>query len=909
MGAPTGTVTFFFTDIEGSTRLWEGAPESMRAALARHDAIVRGAIEDNGGYLFSTGGDGFSAAFGRAGDAARAAARAQDALAGEVWPEAAPIRVRIGMHTGEAEERGGDYFGPAVNRAARVMALGHGGQTLCTSATAELVSDVELVAVDLGEHRLRDLSAAQRVWQLGEGTFPQLRSLDVLPGNLPLLVSSFIGREAELARVAEAIGAERLVTLTGVGGVGKTRLALHVAGDVTPRFPDGAWLCELAAASTADELAQVVAVALGVVLRPQMTLVESIVDFLRARELLIVLDNCEHLLDPTAELVATLLERAPGVRVLATSREALGVDGEHVLPVRPLPVVGAAGAASGAVLLFVSRARAADPDFRLDDENRPAVDEVCQRLDGIPLAIELAAARVATMTPVEIAGHLDERFRLLSGGKRRGVERHQTLRSAVEWSYSLLGRTAQAVFDRLGVFPASFDEAAAVAVCGDEHTGRWEVIDALADLAAKSLVGAEHSHGATRYQLLETLRHFARDCLAERGELEERRRRHADHYAGFAADAGAGLVSPDELAWVPRLGAELDNLRAAVAWAFDADAVDDVRVGVRILDALLLFLVQGRELAIESWAAAAIPRVEELERSDRAVVLACTGAHLWYEGDIGTTLLLGRRVLAENDGLTPAVMHALVSLAMALLPTAPDEAMAVIAEGHRRFEAQRQGADWQVALLSIVEAWVTHFNDDAAGRSAAARALAAARRMGWPAALAGALAISARLILEEDPNEALAQAEESLGLLAAGAAAGSAEGSVAQTAAIVLFDRGNRAAAASTLAGAIARLADGGDHLAMAPTVIVAAIVLGGSRGTEHAAATLAGALRVPEFGYPYLGAALEARYDGVLAVVRARLGDDQFDRAVERGVTMSYDDIVAHTIDHLRSIAGSTAP
>jgi len=508
-------VTFLFTDIEGSTRLWQQDEFAMRAALSRHDELLRSAVADHGGTVFSSMGDGIAAAFPAASAAVRAALSAQQLIGAEAWPTATPIRVRMGLHTGEAESREGDYFGTAVNRAARLMAVGHGGQVLCSSATTEVLGD-EMVLTDLGEHRLRDLDRPMHVFQLGGGGFGPLRSLDGLPGNLPSSETSFVGRRAQLAEVAKELGANRLVTLTGVGGVGKTRLALQVAAELLPGFAEGAWLCELAAAATEDDLAQVVAVALGVAQRPQMSLAESIVDFLRPRRVLVVLDNCEHLLDSAARLVVAILAGAPGVRILATSREGLGIPGERLWSVPSLSVVEGAEVGE-AVALFADRAEAVDRRFVLDEATLPAVVELCRRLDGIPLAIELAAARVAVMSPAEMAGHLDERFRLLTGGRRGRVERHQTLRAAVEWSYSLLTDTDKTVFECLGVFPSSFDEQAAIAVCCPSGLERWDVIDTVAGLVAKSMVGVERSGGATRYQLLDDAALCPGACGRSRG--------------------------------------------------------------------------------------------------------------------------------------------------------------------------------------------------------------------------------------------------------------------------------------------------------------------------------------------------------------------------------------------------------
>src|SRR5579862_3133638 len=438
MAGPSGTVTFLFTDIEGSTRLWEDSPSAMRDALERHDDIVQSAIAGHDGYLFSTGGDGFAAAFSRAGDAVAAGARAQAELGREPWPEQAQLRVRMAVHTGEVVERGGNYFGTPVNQAARLMAVAHGGQVLCSAVTAELVR-AEVPLVDLGLHRLRDLSAPQRIFQVGTATFPSLETVDAVPTNLPIVRSELIGRSAEVAAVTKLLEQHRLVTLTGVGGVGKTRLAIGVAAAVAPQFVDGSWLVELAPLNDGAEVANAVAVALGAPVPEQSALVRYLSD----RRLLLVLDNCEHLLGDVADLVDAVLEAGPDVHVLATSREPLGVEGEHI---RLVPSLGVPptdsdvdrAAEAAAVRLFVERGAAARDGFTLDAANVGAVVEICRHLDGLPLAIELAAARVRAMPPAEIARRLGERFRLLGGGSRRAHERHRTLFATVSWSHELL---------------------------------------------------------------------------------------------------------------------------------------------------------------------------------------------------------------------------------------------------------------------------------------------------------------------------------------------------------------------------------------------------------------------------------------------------------------------------------------
>jgi len=420
--APSGVVTFLFTDVEGSTRRWEADAQAMRAALVVHDKVLRTAIEAYDGFLFSHTGDGFVAAFASPMSAVNAAIDAQRELG---------LPVRMGLATGEAELRDGDYFGTVLNRAARVMAAGHGGQILLADSTAGLLSGVDLI--DLGPRRLRDLASSVQVFQVqAEGLrtdFPPLRALDVTPGNLRPAVTTFIGRESEVADVQAAVKAHRLVTLTGVGGVGKTRLALEVAARLVDEFPDGVWFFELAAVTDPAAVPDAVAAVLGITQQPGKTVSESVAAALEGRLRLLVFDNCEHVLDAAADLVEAILTQSATVRVVATSREGLGVAQEQVWPVPSLDA--AAGIDSAAVSLFVERAQGIAPSFSMvNGDEAAAVTEICQRLDGIPLAIELAASRMASMTPSEVRDRLDQRFRLLVGS-RRGVARHQTLRHAV----------------------------------------------------------------------------------------------------------------------------------------------------------------------------------------------------------------------------------------------------------------------------------------------------------------------------------------------------------------------------------------------------------------------------------------------------------------------------------------------
>jgi predicted ATPase/class 3 adenylate cyclase len=613
---PLGTVTFLFTDLESSTRRWQDHPEAMKAGLARHDAIVRDAVESHGGYVVKTTGDGFHAAFAAAHDATDAAIAAQLSLVQEPWGETGPLRVRMGIHSGPAELRDGDYYGTAVNRAARLMSVAHGNQIVLSLATSELVRDAPVEFVDLGEHRLQDLGSPERIFQVTHAGLPvefaPLRSLDSYASNLPLQMTSFVGRGRELVEIAEVFDDARVVTLTGVGGVGKTRLAVQVGAELLPRFGDGVWLCELGPIADRSLVPEVVAAALNVQQRPGLSPAESILAACRSRELVLVLDNCEHLLDAAAALVEALVRACPGVRVLATSREGLGVSGERILVVRSLGLPDPHGLAGSptdeadAVRLFCDRAASARDGFVLGPDNFDAVAQTCARLDGIPLAIELAAARVRMMTPGEIAGRLDERFRLLTGGARTAVERHQTLRQAVDWSYDLLAPREREVLNRLGVFAGGFTLDAAESVAAGGGIETFDVLEGLGQLVDKSLVVADVTPAGTRYRLLETIRQYALERLDDAGATDTARRRHATWCAGFVAQSSIGMQGTDEATWWDRLDREIENLRAALTWATGAD---DAGLSLSLIgDFGFWNLYYGRRLGyvLGPWSAAAL---------------------------------------------------------------------------------------------------------------------------------------------------------------------------------------------------------------------------------------------------------------------------------------------------------------
>ena len=595
---PTGTVTLLLADVEGSTRLWETQPDAMKAAVARLDRTLADAVATHRGVrpVEQGEGDSFVIAFARAADAVACALTLQQA-------PLAPIKLRIGLHTGDIQLRDeGNYIGPTINRTSRLRDLAHGGQTVLSGATEPLVVDQlppDVSLTDLGTHALRDLPRPERVVQLCHpdlhNDFPPLRTANAVAAErLPVQLTSFVGRQAEMKGIREALADNRLVTLTGAGGAGKTRLAVQVAAELATDFADGVWYVDLAPITDPEVVPVTVARALGLLDQPGEPTIDLLRRSIRDRRMLMLLDNCEHLLDASADLITGLLSGCPALTLLTTSREPIGVAGEVSWRVPSLSLT------DEAIELFADRARRTKPDFRVTAANADTVTEICRRLDGLPLAIELAAARVRALSPTELLTSLHDTFRLLTGGARTAVRRQQTLRASVDWSHALLSEPEQALFRRLAVFYGGFDIDAAQAVGGGE---RYQVLDQLTLLVDKSLVIADDSPHGTRYRLLETVRQYAQEKLHESREGNDVRIRHRDHYTAMAALLGAQADS-DHQRRIEQAETELDNLRAAFAWSRESS---DTELAMALASALLpLWLSRGLMQEGRNWLVAVL---------------------------------------------------------------------------------------------------------------------------------------------------------------------------------------------------------------------------------------------------------------------------------------------------------------
>ena len=870
-------MTFLFTDVEGSTRRWEADVDAMRSALADHDAVLRGAIESHGGWLFKHTGDGVCAAFASPRSAVDAAVAAQQVL---------ELPVRMGLATGEAEMRDGDYFGAVLNRAARVMGAGHGGQVLLAESTASLISGVDLV--DLGPRRLRDVPTPVGVFQVRAAglreEFPGLRALDTTPGNLRPATTSLIGRESELDEVQAAVKAHRLVTLTGVGGVGKTRLAVEVAGRLADEFPDGVWLFELAAVTDPAAVPDAVAAVLGIITQqPDKTVRELVAAALDGRVRLLVFDNCEHVLDAAADMIEAIFAHSATVRILATSREGLGIPNEQVRPVRSLDA--SAGTDSAAVSLFVERARRIAPGFSMVDGNEAAaVIEICQRLDGIPLAIELGASRMASMTAPEMRDRLDHRFRLLVGA-RRGLERHHTLRHAVAWSYDLLADTEKTVLDRCSVFAGGFDLQSACAVAGFDQLDEYAVLDLLDALVRKSLLVADRSSGRTRFSMLETIRQFAEDQLVAGGEATEARAAHARYFAGREADILALWDSPRQRKAYDRFTTELANLRTAFRWAADQSDLD-VAATIATWAAWLGFWMHNYEPI--AWAEEIIEPARTADHPTLAFLYAMASS-CWWPGRIEAAVGyadIGQTLIASGN-----------------YPEVPFGLEGALGAAHLHFGQPERQVEWCRARLTfgrdthgITRAFLTVALTVAGcgeeARAAANGLIEVADATGNPAALSFALYAYGYAFGDGDPVRALEAQRRGL-VIAQESGNRNTETRIAGSLSRLEAEYGDPLAALDYVALAVRNFHDAGNTTMIRFPLAVLAAFFDRLRRYEPAA-TIAG------FAFSPLTATANPDFTTAMADLRDDLGKQTYESLARKGETMSTAEMVAYAYDQI---------
>ncbi|MGH9079554.1 MAG: LuxR C-terminal-related transcriptional regulator [Acidimicrobiales bacterium] len=891
---PTGTVTFLFTDIESSTRSWDSDPAGMDAALRRHDEILRGAIETRNGYVFSTAGDGFAAAFCRAEDAIIAAIDAQRSLSEESLKAVVPLNVRMGLLTGEAYERDGDYFGPTVNRAARIMDSGHGGQIVIGATTAAVMDGVELI--DLGRYRLKGLTNQEHLFQASAAglpvDFPTLRAVNVRLGNLPAPMSTLVGRDEEIEVVSHLVSSHRLVTVIGAGGVGKTRLGIAVATRLAEDFSDGVVLVELAAVSDDASVPDAIATALGVAPQPNISLNDAVAAAMSGRRILMVFDNCEHVTTGAAEAVSTILTRTNTVKVLTTSREALWVNGEQRFGLLPLDLKG--DTASPAVVLFIERARAVRPGFELTDPpTATAVTDICRRLDGLPLAIELAAARMVSMTPVDVLDRLDHRFRLLTGDEHH-TARHQTLGQAIDWSYELLDEAERHALRCASVCVGGFDLAAINAVVGD--VDEIDMLGVLESLVRKSLVNAGEAGGRARYSLLETIRQFAEDALINTGAAEQYRDRHAAHFADEAVAHWEKWFGPGAEAGADWADRELANLRAAFRWSTDrADAVVSSTIAAHAASlgiSLQLFEPIGWAEEVADLAAeAAVPYLPR--------VLAAAGIACFIGRPDQAVIAAQAAVRLEGDDRYRPLEHHFASLI---------EALAQVYSGHldRYVEitselAKLPGPTSAFGMPALVDGLQASGRADEA-MALADEALAAARALGSPFLITYALWTYGAAFARTEPRRALAAWQEGLAtarqhrvLLI--------EGFIARDAARLDLADADPDEALGLLDAAIASFYQAG-NIAQLTITLASATSLFGRMGLLEVAATLHGAIahqpgsdhHVPDLS-------------DVARQLASRLGTARYEKCQTAGAVMDLGDTAHWVREQIQVVRSHLAP
>jgi predicted ATPase/class 3 adenylate cyclase len=911
-------MTFLFTDIEGSTTLLQRVGEDVYGrALAEHHALIRSALAAHDGTELTMTGDGFFAAFSSPRACVAAVVAMQHALQSRSLPGGGePLRVRMGVHTGEAEQTAAGPVGLDIHRAARIAAVAHGGQILLSDTAAALVRDSlpdGTTLTDLGMHRLKDLGDPQRIFQLTasglRSEFPALRSLGnpALLNNLPAELSAFVGRAAELKEILSLVDSSRLVTLTGPGGAGKTRLGLQAAAELLDDTGDGVWLVELAGVTDAGSVPSAIAGILGVAAQPGRPMLDTLVYALAPQRLLIVLDNCEHLVDACARAADAILRRCPRVYLLATSREPLGISGETIYRVPPmsLPAEDDSGSAPtelpDAVALFVDRARQQGVSLTADGSTGSLIASVCRRLDGMPLAIELAAARLRSLSLADLRDRLDQRFRLLTGGSRAALARQQTLLATVAWSYSLLDRAEQQLLGRLAVFPESFDLSGAEAVCGVAGLDRLDVVDLLGSLVNKSLVGTERGPENLRYRLLETIRQFAGERLIEADDAAAISAAHCEHFVSVAEQAGAPLTGPDQGRWFAVLDAERANLWRAAEYAA---GVPDGTGRVLRLGAVLRRYWMSRSAGV-AMAELIRPVLERPEaRSDRRLFVdAAITVMDASRTDVRAALEFGERVVAEarQVGEPSLLIEALaVHCGRYYFVGDPERGAAFGAEA---VALARQTGD-DVLLGSSIMGYLLclDMTDSDAAEHLYAEGIACTQRSG-DRLMARVLHNNASVHALRAGDAAAARAH----LVQAGQAGveiGERSHAVPVNMGWLLRQEHDPEAARATFQDALRLSRRTGDRYGLAYCSLGLACVAG-DLGDWHRAAGLHGAAQAffDEPGGPWQDPEDRYREDSI-AAVRCRLGDAQFDDAYAHGMTLSFDDAIALALSGARQVA-----